>query len=208
MKEILYVDRIAQAEALFKPQRVEVLRLLAEPRTCTEVADRLGQSTQRVYYHVRKLVETGLVVRVSARRVRGIDEGIYRAAARSYWLSPGLIGTIGPRQVRDQLSAGYLLELLEDVQSDLAEVLGPLLPDGEPAETEDDRPAGREPGAAPTTLGISGEILVPAEGRDAFLDDLKITLQDLFARHGGATGETYRLAAALYPKPTKGHDHE
>jgi DNA-binding transcriptional ArsR family regulator len=206
VKEILYVERIAQAEALFKPQRVEVLRLLAEPRTCTEVAARLGQSTQRVYYHVRKLVEAGLAVQVSARRVRGIDEGIYRAAARSYWLSPGLIGTIGPRRTRDQLSAGYLLELLEDVQSDLAEVLGPLLPEGDPIDSQTGEADEGEP--APTTLGVSGEIRVPAEARDAFLADLKITLQQLFARHGGAAGETYRMAAVLYPKPTKGHDHE
>ncbi len=203
MKEILYVDRIAQADALFKPQRVEVLRLLAEPRTCTEVAEQLGQSTQRVYYHVRKLVEAGLAVQVSARRVRGIDEGIYRAAARAYWLSPGLIGTLGPRRARDQLSAGYLLDLLEDVQSELAAVLGPLLPDDEVVDEVDAGPA-----AAPTTLGVSGEIRVPAERRDAFLAELRSTLQDLFARHGGAAGETYRLAAVLYPKPTKGDDHE
>lgn len=203
MKEILYLARIDQAEALFKPQRVEVLRLLAEPRTCTEVAGERSQSTQRVYYHVRKLVEAGLAVRVSGRRVRGIDEGIYRAAAKSYWLSPGLIGTLGPRRTRDQLSAGYLLDLLEDVQSDLAQVLGPLLPDRGQDGDQD-----HETGPAPTTLGISGEIRVPAEGRDAFLADLKLTLQDLFARHGGADGETYRLAAVLYPPPTKGDDHE
>lgn len=206
MKEILYVDRIAQADALFKPQRVEVLRQLAEPRTCTEIASQLGQSTQRVYYHVRKLVDAGLAVRISERRVRGIDEGIYRAAARSYWLSPALIGTIGPRRAQDQLSAGYLLNLLEEVQSDLVEVLGPLLPQEEPEPGDDTE-------AIPTTLGISGEIRVPETGRDAFLADLRTTLQDLFARHGGADGEAFRLAAVLYPKPAipkppKGDDHE
>jgi hypothetical protein len=41
--------------------------------------------------------------------VRGIHEGIYQAAGRSYWLSPRLVGRIGLRQTRDRLSLGYLL---------------------------------------------------------------------------------------------------
>ena len=52
--------------------------------------------------------------------MRGIHEGIYQAAAQSYWPSPRLVGTIGHRRVQDQLSLGYLLNLVEDVQSDLA----------------------------------------------------------------------------------------
>ncbi|MGC4853102.1 helix-turn-helix domain-containing protein [Micromonospora sp. DT4] len=51
MRDVLYLEQIEQAEVLLKPQRVEVLRQLAEPRTCTEVAARLDQTPQRVYYH-------------------------------------------------------------------------------------------------------------------------------------------------------------
>jgi DNA-binding transcriptional ArsR family regulator len=180
MKDVLYVERFEQAEALFKPQRVEVLRQLAEPRSCTEIGTALGQTPQRVYYHVKKLVDAGLVRQVSERRVRGIHEGIYQAAAQSYWLSPRLVGTIGPRRTQDQLSLGYLLSLVEDVQTDLAEL---------------DRTADELP-----TLGISGEIRLPAGGRQAFLDDLRTTLEDLFTRHGGAEGDAFRLAVACYPK--------
>ena len=46
---------------MLKPQAIEVLRQLAEPRSCTEVAERLGQTPQRVYYHVRRLVDAQLV---------------------------------------------------------------------------------------------------------------------------------------------------
>jgi hypothetical protein len=38
MRDVLYLERIEQAEALLKPSRIEVLRRLAEPRSCTEVA--------------------------------------------------------------------------------------------------------------------------------------------------------------------------
>jgi DNA-binding transcriptional ArsR family regulator len=120
MKDLLYLERVEQAETLLKPQRIEVLRQLAEPRSCTEVAARLEQTQQRVYYHVKRLVEQDLVNQVAERRVRGINEGVYQAAARAYWLSPRLVGRIGQRQQRDEASLGYLLDLMEEVQSDVA----------------------------------------------------------------------------------------
>jgi hypothetical protein len=50
------------------------------------------------------------------------------------------------------------------------------------------------------SIGVSGEIRVRPEQRHEFLDDLKTTLQNLFARYGGAEGDTFKLAVACYPK--------
>ena len=180
MRDVVYLDQIEQAEALLKPQRIETLRQLAEPRSCTEVAVELDQTPQRVYYHVKRLQEAGLVRQVAERRVRGINEGIYQAAGRSYWLSPGLVGRIGLRQTRDRLSLGYLVDLMEGVQADVAalDLTRPDLP----------------------SIGVSGDIRVRPEQRKAFLDELQQTLQDLFTRYGGADGDAFRLAVACYPK--------
>ncbi|HJW63519.1 MAG TPA: helix-turn-helix domain-containing protein [Actinomycetes bacterium] len=181
MRDVVYLDQIEQAEALLKPQRIEVLRRLAEPRSCTEVAVELDQTPQRVYYHVKRLLEAALVRRVAERRVRGIHEGIYQAAGRSYWLSPALVGRIGLRQTRDRLSLGYLLDLMEDVQADVAalDLSRPDLP----------------------SIGVSGDIRVRPEQRAAFLDELQHLLQDLFTRYGGTEGDAFRLALACYPNP-------
>ncbi len=121
MRDVLYLEQIEQAEALLKPQRIEVLRQLAEPRTCTEVAARLGQTPQRVYYHVKRLVDAGLVDLVSERRVRGIHEGIYQAS-RPLLLAVAAPGRPDRRcaKAQDELSLGYLLDLMEDVQADIA----------------------------------------------------------------------------------------
>jgi DNA-binding transcriptional ArsR family regulator len=180
MRDVLYLDRIEQAETLLKPQRIDVLRQLAEPRSCTEVATRLDQTPQRVYYHVKRLVEADLVTQVSERKVRGIHEGIYRASARSYWLSPRLVGRIGLRKKQDEMSLGYLLDLMEEVQADV----------GALDRTAPDLPS----------IGVSGEIRVRPEQRQEFLDDLKTVLQDLFTRYGGAEGDAFKLAVACYPK--------
>src|SRR5215831_13763202 len=180
MRDVVYLDRIEQAEALLRPQRIEVLRQLAEPRSCTEVAVELNQTPQRVYYHVKRLLEARLVRQVAERRVRGIHEGIYQAAGRSYWLSPRLVGRIGLRQTRDRLSLGHLLDLVEDVQADVA-ALDPTRPDL-------------------PSIGMSGDIRVRPELRKEFLDELQHLLRDLFTRYGGAEGDAFRLALACYPK--------
>ncbi|MEU1751171.1 helix-turn-helix domain-containing protein [Micromonospora matsumotoense] len=181
MRDVLYLEQIEQAETLLKPQRVDVLRQLAEPRTCTEVAVRLEQTPQRVYYHVKQLAAAGLVEQVASRKVRGISEGIWQAVARSYWLSPRLVGRIGgARRVSDELSLGHLLDLMEEVQADVAAL---------------DRNAPELP-----SIGVSGEIRVPAERRQEFLHDLQSTLQDLFTRYGGVEGDAFKLAVACYPK--------
>ncbi|MDG4791243.1 helix-turn-helix domain-containing protein [Micromonospora sp. WMMD1102] len=179
MRDVMYLEQIEQAETLLKPQRIEVLRQLAEPHTCTEVANQLGQTPQRVYYHVKRLVEAGLVDQVSERRVRGITEGIYQASARSYWLSPRLVGRLGLRKAQDQMSLGYLLNLMEEVQADVAAL---------------DRTAPELP-----SIGFSGEIRVPADQRQQFLTDLQTALQELFTRYGGAEGDAFKLAVACYP---------
>ncbi|GAA3220477.1 helix-turn-helix domain-containing protein [Actinocorallia longicatena] len=180
MRDIVYLDQIEQAEALLKPQRIEVLRQLAEPRSCTEVAAELGQTPQRVYYHVKRLVEARLAGQVAERRVRGIHEGIYQAAGRSYWLSPGLVGRIGLRQTRDLLGLGHIVDLMEEVQADVAalDLTRPELP----------------------SVGVSGDIRVRPEDRPAFLAELQHTLQDLFSRYGGAEGDAFRMAVVCYPK--------
>ncbi|MEJ2854391.1 MULTISPECIES: ArsR/SmtB family transcription factor [unclassified Saccharothrix] len=182
MRDVLYLEEIEQAEALLKPQRVEVLRLLAEPKSCTEVAAVLDQTPQRVHYHVKRLVDAGLVTLVSERKVRGVHEGLYQAAARAYWLSPGLVGRLGLRRAQDELSLGYLVDLAEQVQADIAAL---------------DRSRPELP-----SLGVSGEIRVRPEQRREFFADLQSTLQDLFSRYGGAEGDAFRLAVACYPKET------
>lgn len=188
MRDVLLVDRVDQAAALLKPLRLEVLRRLAEPRSCPELARALGESTQKINYHVRVLEEAGLVERVAERRVRGLVEGVYRARAGSYWLSPDLVGRIGGgRHARDRFSLGFVLSLAEELQGDLAR----LADDGEDTELP--------------TLGLSAEIeFRGADERAAFMDELQEAMSGLAAKYGAAEGEAqgdpFRLVLACYPR--------
>ena len=199
MQDVLYIDDVDQAAALLKPARIDVVRHMAGDTTCTEIAKALGSTPQKIHYHVKALEDAGLVERVSERRVRGIVEGIYRARARSYWLSPRLVGEIGGPQVsRDQASLGYLITLAEEIQHDVGRLASQV-----------------HDGAAETpSLGLSAQIeLRDGKARAAFLREVQQTFQDLAERYGattasrrGARGETFRIALACYPNDELGDE--
>jgi DNA-binding transcriptional ArsR family regulator len=181
VRELLYLDRIEQAEALMKPKRVEVLRQFAEARTCTQVGAELGESPQAVYYHVKRLQKAGLLELVDERRVRGIVEGIYQAVAQSYWVAPEVVGRLGAeRAPSDHLGLGYLLSLSESVQADLARL----------AST---------PAVLPS-FGVSGEVRLAPDQGAAFVADLQRAFQDVLERYSGGEGHAFRLALACYPR--------
>lgn len=182
MQDVLYLERVEQAETLLKAKRIELLRRLAEPRSCSELGSELGEPPQKVYYHVKKLEAAGLVERVSERRVRALTEGIYQARARSYWLSPDLVGRLGGggRRATDELSLGYLLDLAEEIQADVARL----------ATSQGDTPS----------LGLSGEVRLAPARREAFLRDVRAAFEDVLRRHGGRAGERFRVALTCYPK--------
>ncbi len=180
MLDTLYIDDVAQADALHKPQPVELQRHLAEPTTCTQIGGALGETPQAIYYHVKRLQAAGLVSLVDERRVRGIAEGIYQAVAKSFWVSPACVGRLGPERAReDLLGLGYLLNLTEEMSRDLAQLAaGPVvLP----------------------SFGIAGDIQLSPEDGAAFVAELQRAFGEVLTRYGGGEGHAFRLALACYP---------
>jgi DNA-binding transcriptional ArsR family regulator len=178
--DTLYIESVEQADALLKPKRVQVMRELAEPRTCTQIGQVLGETPQAIYYHVKRLQANGLVTLVDERRVRGIAEGIYQAVARSFWVSPAIAGRLGNDRARsDMLGLGYLLDLSEELSRDLARLaMGPVtLP----------------------SFGIAGDISLAPEDGAAFVAELQRAFGEVLAKYGGGSGHSFRLVLATYP---------
>ncbi|MBE2315463.1 helix-turn-helix transcriptional regulator [Solirubrobacter sp. CPCC 204708] len=181
MLDTLYIDDVAQADALLKPKRVEILRRLAEPTTCTAIGGELGETPQAIYYHVKRLQAAGLVTLVDERRVRGIAEGIYQAVARSFWVSPDCVGRLGPERTREaMLGLGYLLNLTEEMSRDLAQLAmgNVVLP----------------------SFGIAGDVTLAPEDGAAFVAELQRAFGEVLTKYGGGEGHTFRLALACYPR--------
>ena len=188
VRDVLYIDDLDTAAALLKPARLSVLRGMADPTTCTELAQALGSTPQKVHYHVKALEHAGVLEKVAERKVRGIHEGIYRATARSYWLSPHLVvGRVGARRTRDQASLGYLISLAEEVQEDVGRLA-----------------ASHDVDEHIPSLGLAAHIdLRDAATREEFMHAVTEMFQALAERFASPTdtpGSPFRLALACYPE--------
>lgn len=193
-REVLLVRSAAQATVLLKPLRLELLRLMDQPRTCPELARLLRTTPQRIYYHVKALERARLVTRVGERRVRGVVEGFYQAAARSYRLAENLVRRLGGAEIaRDQSSlavlAGHAERLLEDVAR-LAEAS-----------------AGGE--RVPSLSLATDIVLADEDRREAFLTELQAAFRALAERFGArgdadTPGQVFRLNLTCYPTAPMG----
>lgn len=190
MQDVLFIESFDRAATLFHPMRLQLLRLLSSPASCPDLARRVGSSPQSVYYHIKTLEKAGLVVKVEERRVRGIMEGQYQARARSFWLSPDIVGRVGgERQVQDQMSLAYLYQLAETLQADVGHLAG----------QRDETPS----------LGLDGQIeLRDADDRAAFMEDLQAAFLGLARKYGVRKDEPpgsrqrFKIVLAAYPAVT------
>ena len=83
---------VAEIKALSHPLRVRILRLCGDRElTNKQLADRLGVDAGTVYYHVRQLVDAGILEPAAVRTGEsGALEKPYRSTGRSWWLSVAL----------------------------------------------------------------------------------------------------------------------
>jgi DNA-binding transcriptional ArsR family regulator len=83
------IDEPRQIKAFTDPLRVRVLVVLAErAATNQQAADALGEPQAKVLYHIRFLLEVGLIRLVATRIKGGNVEKYYRAVARSFAIQP------------------------------------------------------------------------------------------------------------------------
>jgi len=77
-----------EAKALGHPLRLRILRLAGQHEmTNKQLAERLGKDPGTVLYHVRQLVEAGLLEPVEVRTGEsGALEKPYRSTGRSWWI--------------------------------------------------------------------------------------------------------------------------
>jgi DNA-binding transcriptional ArsR family regulator len=182
-----------QAAALLNPDRVRILTALATPGSATAVAGQVGMTRQRANYHLRELERAGLVELVEERRKGNCTERIVRASARSYLISPEVLGAVGANaasQVKDRFSASYLITLVAGALRDLAVL----------------RSRADRAGKQLATLALQTDIaFASAADRAAFAEELTTTLASLTAKyHRDQPGaRLFRFLLGVYPAITK-----
>ncbi len=186
-----------RASALLHPMRLRIMEALTEPDSAAGLARRFGIPRQRVNYHVRELSRAGFLMRAGRHRRRNMVEQRYMAAARSYVLSPELLGSLGAEahQVPDTLSATYLLALTTQAQGELARGVRESTAQGKRL----------------ATMSLASELrFESAEQRAAFARALESAVVDVVGRFsspakrddgGVVAGRLYRMIVGCYPIP-------
>jgi DNA-binding transcriptional ArsR family regulator len=105
----LRIENPAVLAALYDPLRYRLFRLLETPRSVAELAADVDMPANRLYYHLRRLVDVGLVRQVDARANGRHTERIYGRAAERLTFSGDLDVAYGGgllRGIADELDAG------------------------------------------------------------------------------------------------------
>ncbi|HEX6447087.1 MAG TPA: helix-turn-helix domain-containing protein [Streptosporangiales bacterium] len=102
----------AEAQALASALRLRIIRLcVGEELTNKEIAERLGRNPASVLHHVRRLVTTGFLEPLPARRGnRGAREVPYRSTGKSWRVD---VTDAGPARLYGELLRAFLDELAD-----------------------------------------------------------------------------------------------
>jgi DNA-binding transcriptional ArsR family regulator len=180
------------ALVLLDPERRRLVEALATaPDSATGLAKRLGETRQRLNYHLRLLESAGLVELEEERQKGGCTERIMRLTARRFVLDPAAIGELGasdPDEIGDRFSARYLVALAARVIRELAGLLA--------------RATSERSRVATASINTQVRLRRPADF-DAFTRDITQAVAEVVARHHDESGEGrwFRVIAGAYPGP-------
>jgi hypothetical protein len=190
MLDVGVIDDPTAAMAALDPVRAKILAILTEPGSSTTVAAVVGLPRQRVNYDLRTLEGHNLVRLVEERPKRGLTERVMRATARTYALSPSILGKSAADPARtDRLSSRYLVAVAARMVGEVADL----------ARRAD------EAGKPLATLAIDSEIrFASADDRAAFTAELTAAVRGLAAKYHdeqASGGRWHRVVVAAHPVP-------
>ncbi len=182
------------AAAVLDAARIDILRSLAEPGSASSIGKQLGLPRQRVNYHLRELEKAGLVKLVEERRKGNCTERVVQATARSYLISPEVLGALGvdPERVEDRLSSAYLVAVAALAIRELAEL----------------RRRADHAGKPLASLTVQTEVrFASAADRNAFAEDIANSIAQLAREYhtpeGDTGGRLFKFFLGGYPAITK-----
>lgn len=190
IQEVYRLESPEQALALLNPLRAEILRILSEPSSASEVGRQLGEAPQKINYHLKALEKVGLIRRSGTRQVKNLIEVLYQSIARTF-IIPESFGwpeeTVS--KLKEQGALRHLITLSERMRSDALRLM----------EASDE--AEEVPSATMET-----EVYLPDEAdRQAFIRDYAEAMKALAEKYRTPDKKNgYRVLMAVYPEPEQG----
>jgi len=189
-RRVEVLDDAERVAALAHPLRVAILDALRTPNSASGVARMIDETRQKTNYHVKALLDAGLLKPAGERRARNFVEQLYQSVAPAFVVAPEIAWS-GDRRgaaLRAQLPLEHLVRLGERLQRDAIGLLDRAAFDG------DEIPA----------AAIEAEVHFADEAaRAAFLEEYLAAVKRLLKKYGERQGDPYRVALAAYPDREK-----
>lgn len=176
--ELTDLDLLAE---LTHPIRGRIIRNLDSPRSAAELAELLDAPITRLYHHINRLEQAGLIAVQATRRVGAATQHRYQVVAKSFTLASGLY---------DELDGGELAQafgsLFDVVKIRLQHVLE--------SQPRDERPTEDE------ALLSLGEIHVSTEVAAELISRLRAVIDEFTDKSKRGDGPPFTLFVAAFPE--------
>jgi DNA-binding transcriptional ArsR family regulator len=119
MRKIMLLDSWEQVELLGDDGRLAILELCVRPKTVTQMAETLQVPRTRLYHHVKRLNQHGLLRVVKTKQVGPVTESHYQTSARTYRPSKQLMRSLS----ESAMGAALLTVVLGPARADFVRSL-------------------------------------------------------------------------------------
>ena len=121
-EELIVIRDVETIKVVADKQRLAILDAMREPTTVKAIARAMGGSPTKLYYHVKMLVDHGLIAVVGINIESGIVEKRYQAVARRFHImNPILLGNDLPTEDAVAIFRNMFHEVEEGFTAALAE---------------------------------------------------------------------------------------
>lgn len=103
--EVRYMDDVDLVPDLTHPVRSAIMRRLRQPRSVAQLAEALDVPITRLYHHINRLDDLGLIRVVATRRVGAVTERCYQVTATSWKLAENVFETLDPSELSQALGS-------------------------------------------------------------------------------------------------------
>ena len=181
--EVFKIEDIEVFDVLNSAFRQQIMRRLQEPKSVKQIAHEMDVPVTRLYYHVNRLADSGVIEVVEERKSGAMIEKLYRTAARAFAPGPGLLkGGHDPAELA-RVAAGVVLDQARaDAEAALASHFE----------------GGGEPDDLPGAIGRGAALMTRERARE-FADRLAELLDEMEQDEATEGVEEFGLSVVFFP---------
>lgn len=198
-----------QAVVLLNPLRGQIISHMRTPVSAAEIGRAMGETPQRINYHLKALEKVGLVRKIGTRQVRNLVEVLYQAIAKTFVLSDALgLEPATAKRMKEDASLSHLIGTSDKLKRDAMK----LMEKTDSGETV-------HSASLSATISLAGE-----QARQSFVQEYLEAVRLLTEKYGAAlpalpeghpsddaadgsaSRETYQVLVAVYPTIGEGED--